>query len=124
MSEHIVLRVNGTPHAIDIEDADMPLLCALRGELGNELVASGQAKPKRPDQYKVVGQSIPRRDVAKKVFARLDYVTDVTVAGMLHGRMIRAYVCAARPSRRAASRHRSLEKNRGAAVNSAVTTVR
>jgi nicotinate dehydrogenase subunit A len=34
MSEHIVLRVNGTSHAIDIEDADMPLLYVLRGELG------------------------------------------------------------------------------------------
>ena len=34
MGEHIVLQVNGTPHAIDIDDADMPLLYALRGELG------------------------------------------------------------------------------------------
>jgi aerobic-type carbon monoxide dehydrogenase small subunit (CoxS/CutS family) len=34
MSEHIVLHVNGTPHAIDIDDAEMPLLYALRGELG------------------------------------------------------------------------------------------
>jgi nicotinate dehydrogenase subunit A len=34
MREHIVLQVNGTPHAIDIDDADMPLLYALRGELG------------------------------------------------------------------------------------------
>lgn len=67
------------------------------GKLGNELMASGQAKPKRPDQYKVVGQSIPRRDVAEKVFARLDYVTDVTVAGMLHGRMIRPPVAGAVP---------------------------
>jgi len=34
MSEHIVLHVNGTPRAIDIDDAEMPLLYALRGELG------------------------------------------------------------------------------------------
>jgi CO/xanthine dehydrogenase Mo-binding subunit len=67
------------------------------GKLGNELVASGQAKPKRPDQYKVVGQSIPRGDVAGKVFARLDYVTDVTVPGMLHGRIIRTPVAGAVP---------------------------
>jgi len=67
------------------------------GKLGNQLVASGQAKPKRPDQYKVVGQSIPRRDVAQKVFARLDYVTDVKVADMLHGRMIRPPVAGAVP---------------------------
>ena len=34
MSEHIVLHVNGTPRAIDIDDAEMPLLYALRDELG------------------------------------------------------------------------------------------
>jgi CO/xanthine dehydrogenase Mo-binding subunit len=34
MSEHIVLHVNGTPRAIDIDDAEMPLLYALREELG------------------------------------------------------------------------------------------
>jgi nicotinate dehydrogenase subunit B len=67
------------------------------GKLGNELVASGKAKPKRPDQYKVVGQSIPRTDIAEKVFARLDYVTDVKVVGMLHGRMIRPPVAGAVP---------------------------
>ena len=34
MTERIVLDVNGTSHAIDIDDPDMPLLYALRGELG------------------------------------------------------------------------------------------
>jgi aerobic-type carbon monoxide dehydrogenase small subunit (CoxS/CutS family) len=34
MSEHIILHVNGTPRATDIDDAEMPLLYALRGELG------------------------------------------------------------------------------------------
>jgi aerobic-type carbon monoxide dehydrogenase small subunit (CoxS/CutS family) len=34
MTERIVLRVNGTPHAIEVDDPDMPLLYALRGELG------------------------------------------------------------------------------------------
>jgi nicotinate dehydrogenase subunit A len=34
MAERIVLDVNGTSHAIDIDDPDMPLLYALRGELG------------------------------------------------------------------------------------------
>ena len=34
------------------------------GTIGNDLVASGKAKPKSPDLYKVVGQPIPRADVA------------------------------------------------------------
>jgi nicotinate dehydrogenase subunit B len=67
------------------------------GTLGNDLVATGQAKPKRPDQYKIVGRSIPRDDVRRKVFALVDYVTDVTVPGMLHGRMIRPPVAGSLP---------------------------
>jgi nicotinate dehydrogenase subunit B len=67
------------------------------GTLGNDLVATGQAKPKRPDQYKIVGRSIPRDDVRRKVFAQLDYVTDVTLPGMLHGRMIRPPAAGAQP---------------------------
>jgi nicotinate dehydrogenase subunit B len=67
------------------------------GTLGNDLVATGQAKPKRPDQYKVVGRSIPRDDVRRKVFALADYVTDVKVPGMLHGRMIRPPVAGSLP---------------------------
>lgn len=67
------------------------------GKYGNALVATGKAKPKRPDQYKVVGQPIPRNDVAGKVFARLDFVTDVKVPGMVHGRMIRPPVAGAVP---------------------------
>jgi len=56
---------------------------------GNDMVASGQAKPKRPDQYKIVGQSVPRRDVAGKVFGTSEFVTDIKVAGMMHARLIR-----------------------------------
>jgi nicotinate dehydrogenase subunit B len=67
------------------------------GKYGNALAAKGQAKPKSPSQYKVVGQSVPRRDVADKVYGRLDYVTDVRVPGMLHGRTIRPPVAGAVP---------------------------
>src|SRR6516164_1867675 len=74
---------------------DLPL--KWNGKLGNDLVAEGQAKPKPPSAYKIVGQSPPRFDVPAKVFGRLDYVTDVKVPGMLHGRMIRAPVAGAVP---------------------------
>jgi nicotinate dehydrogenase subunit B len=47
------------------------------GKIGNDLVAEGQAKPKPPSAYKIVGQSLPRFDVPAKVFGKLDYVTDM-----------------------------------------------
>ena len=67
------------------------------GKYGNELVASGKAKPKPPSQYKVVGKSFPRSDVAGKVFGTSNFVTDVKVPNMLHGRMIRPAVAGATP---------------------------
>src|SRR5947199_4852109 len=48
-----------------------------------------QAKPKTPQEYRVVGKSFARRDVAWKVYGTDRYVTDVRVKGMLHARVIR-----------------------------------
>ncbi len=56
---------------------------------GNPLSIVGKAKPKKPADYKIVGQTVRRNDVAPKVFARFDYITDVKVPGMVHGRMLR-----------------------------------
>ncbi|MDP3767571.1 MAG: molybdopterin-dependent oxidoreductase, partial [Dehalococcoidia bacterium] len=56
---------------------------------GNPLVAKGQAKPKKPSDYKVVGRSIPQKVVADKVYGTLAYVTDIQLAGMLHARVLR-----------------------------------
>jgi CO/xanthine dehydrogenase Mo-binding subunit len=74
---------------------DLPM--KWNGKLGNDLVAEGQAKPKPPSAYKIVGQSPPRFDVPAKVLGKLDYVTDIKVPGMLHGRMIRPPVAGAVP---------------------------
>ncbi len=63
--------------------------------LGNGLTARGVAQPKPPSQYRLVGQSIRRDDVARKVFAERVYVSDIRVPGMLHGRMIRPPVAGA-----------------------------
>lgn len=57
--------------------------------VGNDLVATGQAKPKHPSQYKIVGQSVPRADIAGKVFGTADFVTDIRLPGMMHARTIR-----------------------------------
>ncbi len=64
---------------------------------GNDLDAKGQATPKNFADYKVVGTTVPRSDVKDKIFAKLDYVTDVKVPGMVHGRMIRPPVAGSVP---------------------------
>jgi CO/xanthine dehydrogenase Mo-binding subunit len=48
-----------------------------------------KVKPKDSSTYKVVGQSIPREDVPAKVTGEFTYVQDVTLPGMLHGRVVR-----------------------------------
>jgi CO/xanthine dehydrogenase Mo-binding subunit len=57
--------------------------------MGNPLAVKGQAQPKKPSEYKVVGKSFPQKVVAEKVLGRAEYITDVKVEGMLHGRVIR-----------------------------------
>src|SRR5471032_2720231 len=64
---------------------------------GNPLYAPGKAQPKKPSEHKIVGQPIKREDVAPKVFAQENFVTDVKVPGMVHARMIRPAVAGAVP---------------------------
>jgi nicotinate dehydrogenase subunit B len=65
---------------------------------GNELLVTGKGKPKSPGEYKIIGKSgTPRRDIAPKVLGTLDYMVDVKVPGMLHGRVIRPPVAGAVP---------------------------
>jgi CO/xanthine dehydrogenase Mo-binding subunit len=65
---HDALKVSGNGFALNVE---------------------GKGKPKDPSTYTIVGQSIPRLDLAPKFFGRSVYSTDVRVEGMLHGRVIR-----------------------------------
>ncbi len=74
-------------------DFDVPM--QWNGTLGNGLTARGLAQPKPHSAYRVVGQSIPRDEVTRKVFAQSVFVGDVRVPGMLHGRMIRPPVAGA-----------------------------
>jgi nicotinate dehydrogenase subunit B len=64
---------------------------------GNTLYAPGKALPKKPSEYKIVGQPIHREDIAPKVYAQEDFVTDIKVPGMVHGRMIRPPVAGSVP---------------------------
>jgi nicotinate dehydrogenase subunit B len=67
------------------------------GKYGNQLYAPGKATPKDAKDYTVVGQPIPRDDIAGKVFAQTDFAMDVKVPGMVHGRMIRPLIAGAVP---------------------------
>jgi nicotinate dehydrogenase subunit B len=64
---------------------------------GNPLSVKGKAAPKKPTEYKIVGQTVLRRDIAPKVYAKLDYITDIKVPGMVHARMVRPPVAGAVP---------------------------
>ncbi len=68
------------------------------GVYGNGLVARGRAEPKRPDDYRIVGTSVPRTDITEKVFARHPFVTDIRLPGMLHARMIRPAITGSVPT--------------------------
>ena len=68
-------------------------------KIGNDLMVKGKAKPKSPSEYKTVGKpGTRRRDIAPKVLGTLEYMVDVKVPGMLHGRMIRPPVAGAVPT--------------------------
>jgi nicotinate dehydrogenase subunit B len=56
---------------------------------GFTLDVQGMGKPKDPSTYKIVGQSRPRVDIGPKVLGKWEYVVDVRVPGMVHGRVIR-----------------------------------
>jgi nicotinate dehydrogenase subunit B len=66
-------------------------------QMGNALYAPGKAQPKKHTEHKIVGQPIKREDIAPKVFAQEDFVTDIKVPGMVHGRMIRPAVAGSVP---------------------------
>jgi CO/xanthine dehydrogenase Mo-binding subunit len=68
------------------------------GEIGNFLdLKKMRAKRKDPKEYKVYGSSPPRRDVPVIVLGSEDYVVDVKVPGMLHGRTILPPVAGSTP---------------------------
>ena len=67
------------------------------GKIGNDLAVTGEAKPKNPSEYKVVGKPVRRRDVEGRVMGTAEFVVDVKAPGMVHGRMVRPPVAGATP---------------------------
>ena len=53
------------------------------------LKIDAKAPLKAPNAFRYIGQSVPRPDVPAKVTGRHLFVQDLTVPGMLHGRVIR-----------------------------------
>ncbi|HQT88019.1 MAG TPA: molybdopterin-dependent oxidoreductase [Acidiphilium sp.] len=58
---------------------------------GFAMQVAPHAKLKNPADYRVVGQSIARKDIPAKVTGAFTYVQDVKLPGMLHGRVVRPY---------------------------------
>ncbi|MBX9776735.1 MAG: molybdopterin-dependent oxidoreductase [Xanthobacteraceae bacterium] len=67
------------------------------GRLSNGLQVEVQAPLKKPADFRIIGQSLPRKDLPGKVFGTLDMVNDVRLPGMLHARMVRPTVAGAVP---------------------------
>ena len=67
-------------------------------QIGIMLGVKGQATPKKFSEYKVVGKSIRRRDVADKVLGKMEYAVDVKPEGMLHARVVLPPVAGASPT--------------------------
>jgi nicotinate dehydrogenase subunit B len=65
--------------------------------VGNGMDAVGQARPKDPSQYKIVGKGFKRKDIADKVMAREHYTAHIRPANLLHARAVRPAVAGAQP---------------------------
>jgi len=66
------------------------------GRYGNGLGLKSRARIKDPSEYKVVGKSVGRKDIASKIIPTAEYAVHVRTPGMLHGRMIRPPAAGAR----------------------------
>jgi len=51
--------------------------------------ATAKVKPKPASQHKLIGKSIPRRDIPAKVTGGASYVQDMRLPGMVFGRVVR-----------------------------------
>jgi CO/xanthine dehydrogenase Mo-binding subunit len=61
-----------------------------------DVKVSDEVKTKDPASYRLVGQPVARMDIPPKVVGAYRYVGDLTVPGMLHGRVIRPAVAGAK----------------------------
>lgn len=67
------------------------------GQYGNGLLVEGEAAVKPVGEYRVVGTSVPRKDIPGKVLATTEFCHHVNLPGMLHARAVRPPVANAVP---------------------------
>jgi CO/xanthine dehydrogenase Mo-binding subunit len=76
-----------------IGDRSFSVTLEVAGRTAEDISRGIMLKPKAPlkaaKDYKVVGQSIPRFDIPAKVAGTFEYVQNVRVPGMVHGRVVR-----------------------------------
>jgi CO/xanthine dehydrogenase Mo-binding subunit len=90
-----VVSVKGRPSPTvsyaDLVRRGAPLAAPIQwnGKYGNALTLSGRAKPKPWSESRVVGTSVPRKDIRDKLLARATFLHDHSLPGMLHGRLVR-----------------------------------
>ena len=60
------------------------------------LTSNDKAVPKDASQYTILGTSLPRIDIPAKATAQFQYVQNIRVRGMLHGKVVRSRVWGAK----------------------------
>ncbi len=61
----------------------------LIGQQTLQLTSDSLVSLKNPDNYQVVGRSVPRVELPEKLTAHFTYVQDMVVPNMVHGRVVR-----------------------------------
>lgn len=83
------LTVKDGTVSIQNDPAKNVTYAALIGNQRFNRQVSGKTPVKNPDQYTIVGTSVPRVDIMAKIMGGPAYLQDFTVSGMLHGRVVR-----------------------------------
>lgn len=90
-------RLGVKPEVLDVTDGTISgpgNVSTSYFELANEVSldrdATGTAVPKASAQRTVAGHSVQRLDIPDKVFAEPRFIHDITLPGMLHGRVLRS----------------------------------
>ena len=94
--ERLSRRLNCSPADITVEDGTFLLGDEPTGHdywnfaAAEDFAAgiTGETKPKDPSTYKIVGQPVPRRDLASKL-GGAGFIHDIARPGMLHARILR-----------------------------------
>ncbi len=68
---------------------DMEVASKTPDDISRGIMLKPKAAPKPAKDYRVLGTSVPRFDIPAKVSGTFEYVHNVRVPGMLHGRVVR-----------------------------------